>query len=63
MVIYSKCPEGKGRVERGHKTHQDRLVKELRLKGIKTVVAANEFLDNHYLNHHNAKFGKAAKEA
>ena len=33
----------KGRVERTHLTLQDRLVKELRLRGISDVVAANAF--------------------
>ena len=62
VVIYSKCPEGKGRVERGNGTHQDRLVKKMRLKGIKTPDEGNKFLDSYYLDHHNTKFGKTAKE-
>jgi hypothetical protein len=33
----------KGRVERAHLTLQDRLVKELRLRGISTVAAANAY--------------------
>jgi hypothetical protein len=31
---FSPCPQAKGRVERNHGVDQDRLVKELRLKGI-----------------------------
>jgi hypothetical protein len=33
----------KDRVERAHLTLQDRLVKELRLRGISTVAAANAY--------------------
>lgn len=35
----------KGRVERAYLTLQDRLVKELRLRGISSVDAANDFAD------------------
>jgi hypothetical protein len=54
-VIHAHSPQAKGRVERGFKTLQDRLVKELRLAGISTREAANEFLWNHYLADHNAR--------
>lgn len=33
-IIYAKTPQAKGRVERGNRTLQDRLVKEMRLRGI-----------------------------
>jgi hypothetical protein len=46
-------------VERLFKTLQDRLVKEMRLKGIKYVEEANEFLKT-YLPKHNRQFKKAA---
>ena len=53
----------KGRVERGFGTHQDRLVKEMRLAGIKTGDGANEFL-GWYLPKHNRKFSiSPAKKA
>jgi hypothetical protein len=35
-VIAANSPQAKGRLERNHKTDQDRLVKELRLAGIST---------------------------
>jgi transposase len=38
--ICANTPAAKGRVERAHKTLQDRLVKELRLHGISTIDAA-----------------------
>jgi len=61
-VIHAYSPQAKGRIERLFKTLQDRLVKEMRLKGIKTKEEANEFL-NHYLRLHNERFSiKPAKE-
>ncbi|MFH1238919.1 MAG: ISNCY family transposase [bacterium] len=43
-VIHANSPQAKGRVERLFKTFQDRLIKEMRLKGIKTIAEANNFL-------------------
>jgi len=43
-VIYADSPQAKGRVERLFNTFQNRLIKEMRLKGIKTIKEANEFL-------------------
>jgi hypothetical protein len=61
-VIHATSPQAKGRIERLFKTLQDRLVKEMRLKGIKTKEEANEFL-KHYLRLHNERFSfKPAKE-
>ncbi|MEK7361771.1 MAG: hypothetical protein AAB133_06800, partial [Pseudomonadota bacterium] len=45
-----------GRVERGFKTHQDRLVKELRLAGISTKEEGNKFLREVYIPKHNRLF-------
>ena len=47
----------KGRVERAHLTLQDRLVKELRLRGISTVEAANAYAP-HFIAAYNARFAK-----
>ncbi len=55
-VICANSPQAKGRVERSFDTHQDRLVKELRLAGISTMGAANEFLWNVYIPAHNTRF-------
>ncbi len=43
-IICANSPAAKGRVERANQTLQDRLVKELRLRGICTVEAGNAFL-------------------
>lgn len=56
QMIFANSPQAKGRVERGNRTHQDRLVKELRQAGISTIADANHFLDNSYLDDHNARF-------
>lgn len=58
-VIHANSPQAKGRVERLFKTLQDRLVKEMRLVGIKSVDEANEFLKT-YLPKHNRKFRQKA---
>lgn len=55
-IIAANSPEAKGRVERNHGTHQDRLVKKLRRKKIKTYGQANEFLEKEYLPEHNRRF-------
>jgi hypothetical protein len=61
-VIYSKQPEGKWRVERWFWTHQDRLVKEMRLVDILCYDDANDFLERYYIQKHNKKFSVPAKE-
>jgi len=59
QVICADSPQAKGRVERSFDTHQDRLVKELRLAGISTKEAANRFLWEVYLPAHNARYAIA----
>jgi transposase len=58
-LIAASTPQAKGRVERTHGTHQDRLIKKLRLAGIDTLDAANAFLEETYLPVHNARFAVA----
>ena len=55
-IIAASSPQAKGRVERHHGTHQDRLIKKMRLEGIADYEAANRYLDEQYLDEHNAKF-------
>jgi len=55
IIIHANSAPAKGRVERGFGTHQDRLIKEMRLAGIKTKDGANEFLKT-YLPKHNKRF-------
>jgi len=58
-VIHANSPQAKGRVERLFKTLQDRLVKEMRLVGIRSVDSANEFLIT-YFPKYNRQFTKEA---
>ena len=46
--IAAHSPQAKGRVERNFKTAQDRLVKGLRVAGVKTIEEANEYLEEDY---------------
>lgn len=55
-VIPANSPQAKGRVERGFDTHQDRLVKELRMNGISAMAEANLYLWQHYIPGHNKRF-------
>ena len=61
-IICANSPQAKGRVERAHKTLQDRLVKELRLAGIGTIEAANAFLPA-FVADYNARFAKEPRLA
>ena len=47
--ISAHSPQAKGRIERFFETAQDRLVKELRIAGIGTIGAANEYLAGTFL--------------
>lgn len=47
--IAAHSPQAKGRVERGFRTAQDRLVKEMRVAGIKTLEEANRYLETEFL--------------
>jgi hypothetical protein len=62
-IIAARSPQAKGRVERAHGTHQDRLVKKLRLAGIDNYDQANAYLDQHYLAEHNRRYAHAAAAA
>jgi len=44
QIICANSPQAKGRVERAYQTLQDRLVKELRLRGISDMQAGNAYL-------------------
>ena len=48
-LIPAYSPQAKGRVERRHGLFQDRLVKEMRLRGICRIEAANAYLDEIFL--------------
>lgn len=54
-IICANSPQAKGRVERLYETLQDRLVKELRLRGISHLAAANAFMPE-YRADYNRRF-------
>ncbi len=54
--IAALSPQAKGRVERSFGTDQDRLVKLLRLAKVKSLTAANEFLEKEYWPEWNERF-------
>ena len=56
-LILANSPQAKGRVERANRTLQDRLIKELRLRGINTLEKANEFLPE-FVEKYNKKFSR-----
>ncbi|MGH9611065.1 MAG: ISNCY family transposase, partial [Bryobacteraceae bacterium] len=61
-LIAASSPQAKGRVERQHGTHQDRLVKKLRRKQIASHQATNVYLRNEYLPEHNERFAREAAQ-
>jgi hypothetical protein len=61
-LILANSPQAKGRVERRNGLLQDRLVKEMRLRRIGTIEAANAFLDETYLAELNAAYTRPAAD-
>jgi transposase len=56
QMIPAYSPQARGRSERSFGTWQGRLPQELRLHGISTLEAANEFLREHYIGEFNRRF-------
>lgn len=54
--IAAYSPQAKGRIERLWGVFQDRLLKELRLEGIRTLREANEYLQKRFLPRYNRLF-------
>jgi transposase len=61
-IITANSPQAKGRIERGHRVYQDRLVKELRLEGISTMEEANRLLETGFLDDLNERFSVSPAE-
>lgn len=61
-MIPAYSPQARGRSERNFGTWQGRLPQELRLRGIKTLAAANDFLRQQYVAEFNRRFRVSAKE-
>lgn len=61
-MIPAYSPQARGRSERSFGTLQGRLPQELRLRGIQSMEAANEFLRTDYIAEFNRKFSVAAAQ-
>ena len=61
-LIPAYSPQARGRSERGFGTWQGRLPQELRLRGLTTITAANQFLSEHYISEFNQRFMVKAAE-
>jgi len=60
--IHARSPQAKGRIERLFGTFQDRVIKEMRLAGVKSIKEGNKFLKK-YLPKYNERFSiPAAKK-
>jgi hypothetical protein len=56
--ILSFSPQARGRSERGNRTLQDRLVNELRVAGITTLAAANQYIRERFIPAWDAAFAR-----
>lgn len=61
-LICAHSPQAKGRVERRNAVFQDRLVKALRLEGIRDLESANAYLEESFLVELNERFVVAARQ-
>jgi len=55
-MIPAYSPQARGRSERSFGTWQGRLPQELRLRGIRTMEQANDFLEKEYVAEFNQQF-------
>ena len=60
-VSHAHSPQAKGRIERLFRTFQDRVIKEMRLRGIKTIEEGNRFLEE-YLPLYKKRFSVRPRE-
>jgi len=62
-IIFASSPQAKGRIERVWDTFQDRMIPELRLRNIKSIPRANEYMQNEFIpNYWKLKNTVAAKD-
>jgi hypothetical protein len=62
QMIPAYSPQARGRSERNFGTWQGRLPQELRLRGIRSLEAANRFLREEYIAEFNARFQVSAAQ-
>lgn len=61
-VILANSPQAKGRVERANETLQDRLIKDMRLAGIKDIEGGNRYIREVYIPEHNRRYSIPARQ-
>ena len=61
-IICANTPQAKGRVERAIQVMQDRLVKEMRLREISSIEAANEYAAE-FIEDYNARFAEQPRSS
>lgn len=59
-MIHARSPQAKGRVERANGTLQNRLIKKMRRRGLKSIEEGNRYLEE-YRKEHNEKFARRAE--
>jgi hypothetical protein len=57
--LHAYSPQARGRSERVNRTLQDRLVNELRVAGVRTLEAANRYLEDTFRPRYNERFAVA----
>ena len=57
-IIHANSPQAKGRIERLFRFFQDRLIKEMKLRGIRDYREANRFLREDFLPWYNQKYNR-----
>lgn len=62
-IIPANSPQAKGRIEVTFRLFQDRLIKEMRLAGIKSYEEANQFLIEKFLPWYNSRYTHEAESA
>ena len=62
QIICANSPQAKGRVERVNQTLQDRLVKEMRLRGISSMTDGNAYLPE-FIEDFNPRFAVAPRSS
>ena len=62
QAIPAYSPQARGRSERLNRTLQGRIPQELRLRRIKTLEEANQYLKNEYIKEHNKRFARKTEQ-
>jgi hypothetical protein len=62
-IIPANSPQAKGRIEVTFRLFQDRLIKEMRLAGVKDYAEANRFLVKKFLPWYNGRFVRTGVES